>query len=80
MMLDLVSAGLGYTVLPYSGVTDAVTSGAVCAAPIRGLRIAWVVAQSRDRSQTNAVQRASLLLGELCSTAVQSHAWPTAVM
>jgi LysR family transcriptional regulator, nitrogen assimilation regulatory protein len=80
MMLDLVCVGLGYTVLPYSGVHDATRANHVSASPIRGLRITWVIAQSRERSQTIAAQRASELLRELCRAKVLALEWSTALL
>jgi LysR family transcriptional regulator, nitrogen assimilation regulatory protein len=78
MMLDLVNKGLGYTVLPLSGVYQATNAEFVSAAPIRGLHIDWVVAQSRERTETIASQRACQLLRNLCSAKVLAGEWPTA--
>ncbi len=80
MMLELVNKGLGYTVLPLSGVQDATNASFVSAAPIKGLRIDWVVAQSRERTETIASQRACQLLRELCNAKVMACEWPTAKM
>jgi LysR family transcriptional regulator, nitrogen assimilation regulatory protein len=75
MSLSLVARSLGYTVLPFSGVHDAIQNGLVTASPLRGLRIHWVVARSRERAQTVAVERALLLLQALCEEAVATGAW-----
>jgi LysR family transcriptional regulator, nitrogen assimilation regulatory protein len=79
MMLDLVSEGMGYTVLPLSGVQDAIKTKYVSAAPIRNLRIAWVMALSRERSQTIAASRAVEVLQQLCQSRVMANRWPTAI-
>jgi LysR family transcriptional regulator, nitrogen assimilation regulatory protein len=58
MMIDMVNAGLGYTVLPRSGVCDAHRRKFVSAYPIRGLKIEWMAARSRERVQSVASKRA----------------------
>jgi LysR family transcriptional regulator, nitrogen assimilation regulatory protein len=79
MMLDLVQLGVGSAVLPASGVARAVEQGLVSACPIRNLRIQWILAHSRERSQTAASLRAVALLREMtevyCNTASAGTAW-----
>jgi LysR family transcriptional regulator, nitrogen assimilation regulatory protein len=78
MKLDLVHHGLGYSVLPFSGTEDAIRDGYVSASPIRGLRITWVIARSRERVQTIANQRAIELLREIAMTKISKRQWKTA--
>jgi LysR family transcriptional regulator, nitrogen assimilation regulatory protein len=78
MKLDLVHQGLGYSVLPYSGVEEGLHNRYVSASPIRGLRIAWVIARSRERVQTIANQRAVELLHEITKTKIARREWRTA--
>jgi LysR family transcriptional regulator, nitrogen assimilation regulatory protein len=78
MMLDLVHEGLGYTVLPFSGVQTALQKRYVSASPVQKLRIGWVIARSRERAQTLATQRAIELLDEICRKKVVACEWPTA--
>lgn len=78
VMLDLIHHGVGYTVLPYSGAHDALPKRYVSASPVRGLRIDWVVARSRERTHTLAAQQAMLLMHEICRCSVSSGLWRTA--
>lgn len=43
LMTDLVSAGLGYTVLPACGVRSLLKQGQIIASPITGLFITWLL-------------------------------------
>jgi LysR family transcriptional regulator, nitrogen assimilation regulatory protein len=78
MMLDLVHKGLGYTVLPFSALQVPLVERYVSASPVQKLNIRWVVARSRERAQTLAIQRAIELLDEICRTKVSAREWPTA--
>jgi LysR family transcriptional regulator, nitrogen assimilation regulatory protein len=78
MMLDLIHSGMCYTVLPYSGVHDAIKDRYISASPIKALRFEWVIARSRERAQTVAAQRAIELLREICKAKVVSREWLTA--
>ena len=49
-MVQMVAAGEGCTVLPYSAVHAALVAGQVCAAPVADLRITWAIAHSRERT------------------------------
>jgi LysR family transcriptional regulator, nitrogen assimilation regulatory protein len=49
LITDLVVQGLGYTVLPASGVFPLVGEGSVSASPVEGLRITWTVARPTNR-------------------------------
>jgi LysR family transcriptional regulator, nitrogen assimilation regulatory protein len=78
MKLDLINQGLGYTVLPYSGVCDSIVNRTISASPIRALRIAWVIARSRERVQTVATQRAIEMMQEMCRAQIAAGEWLTA--
>jgi LysR family transcriptional regulator, nitrogen assimilation regulatory protein len=78
MMLDLIHNGMGYTVLPYSGVSDAINDLYISASPVKALRVEWVIARSRERAQTVAAQRAIEILREICKAKVVSREWLTA--
>ena len=56
LMTDLVSAGLGYTVLPACGVSALVKERALSASPIENLFITWLVAKPKTRSLGVAAQ------------------------
>jgi LysR family transcriptional regulator, nitrogen assimilation regulatory protein len=65
MMLDLVNAGFGFTVLPSSGARQAELNNLISVQPIRGLAIEWVAARSKERTQTNASKQGFALLKEI---------------
>jgi LysR family transcriptional regulator, nitrogen assimilation regulatory protein len=78
MTLDLVNRGVGYTVLPFSGVCNALRDRRISACPIRTLRIEWVTARSRERTQTQTTERAIALMRETCHAKAMAGEWPTA--
>jgi LysR family nitrogen assimilation transcriptional regulator len=57
LMTDLVTAGLGYTVLPTCGVRALLKERAISASPIEGLSITWLVAKPASRPLNLAGQR-----------------------
>jgi LysR family transcriptional regulator, nitrogen assimilation regulatory protein len=65
MMFELVSRGIGYAVLPASAVFH-LAQPQLSAVAIQGLRIEWVLAQSKERTQTVASERAVEMLHSLC--------------
>jgi LysR family transcriptional regulator, nitrogen assimilation regulatory protein len=78
LILDLVEQGQGYSALPYCAVDEAVEAGRLAAAPIRNVRIAWVIATSRERPSTIAQARFAETLARCAHRQVSSGAWPTA--
>ena len=50
----------------------------VCAAPVEGLRIAWTIAHSRERTLSRAGSELARLLREQASEAVRGGRWPSA--
>lgn len=78
MMFDLIRRGVGYTVLPYSAVHEPLMQRYVSACPIRGLRIKWVTAQSRERSSTAAVLRANEAFATVTDQQIAAGEWRTA--
>lgn len=80
VMLQMVAAGEGRTVLPYSAVHTALVAGQVCAAPVQGLRIGWTIAHSRERTLSRAGGELARLLRERAQAAVSGGLWPSARM
>jgi LysR family nitrogen assimilation transcriptional regulator len=78
IMIDLIRQGVGYTVLPYGAVHDALMAGYISVCPIRDLRIGWVIAVSRERVQTTASLRAVQCLKDVCAEALSHGSWKTA--
>lgn len=50
LMIRFVQCGFGYTILPKTGIRAALEAETICAAPIKGLEISWLIAEPRDRS------------------------------
>lgn len=80
LMLDLVARGLGYAVLPCCAVHGTFNAAQFSAAPVRGLRIAWVVATSRERISSVAATRLVETTFAHARRLVQGGLWPTAVL
>ena len=78
LMLDLARRGLGYAVLPYCAIDDELKARRISAAPVRGMRIHWVVATSRERMQSIAAARLTELIFSEARHLVTSGKWPTA--
>lgn len=78
LMLDMVRRGLGYAVLPYCAVHEPLQAGLVSVGQVRGLRIRWVLAHSRERSLSLGARRLiDTVLGETRQM-VATGQWPTA--
>jgi len=78
LMTDLVAQGLGYTVLPASGVLSLVRSGQLSASPIAGLNITWTVARPSNRSLSLPAQLMIGVIFQVVHDLVESGAWPSA--
>jgi LysR family transcriptional regulator, nitrogen assimilation regulatory protein len=78
LMLALIRDGTGHTVLPYSGVHDALQSGQVSAAPIIDRRWQWVAAVSRDRAVSAAAARMLEIILDLVKSRIRNGDWLTA--
>jgi LysR family nitrogen assimilation transcriptional regulator len=79
LMLDLVQRGLGYAVLPYSAVDEGLKANTISAAPVRGMRISWVIATSRERAQSIASARLTEMILSEAQELVSTGRWLTAV-
>ena len=75
LMTDLVTAGLGYTVLPLCGVRELVEQGRVSASPIAGLFITWLVARPKSRTLGVAAERFHDMLCEFSQSLVRKGIW-----
>jgi len=75
LMTDLVTAGLGYTVLPLCGVRDLVKQERVSASPIADLFITWLVARPKSRSLGVAAERFHDILCEFSRKLVAKGIW-----
>jgi LysR family nitrogen assimilation transcriptional regulator len=75
LMTDLVTAGLGYTVLPACGVRTLLAQKKIAASPINDLFITWLVARPKARSLGVAAERFYDMLCELGRAQVRDGIW-----
>ena len=75
LMTDIVTAGLGYTVLPACGVRSLLKQGQITASPITGLFITWLVARPKNRSLSVAAERFCDCLWAIGAKQVREGIW-----
>lgn len=80
LMTSLTRLGLGYCVLPYSGVHEMLQRADVSAAPIRGERWGWVTAVSRDRALSTATKKLVEMIRDEARHLVEGGTWHTAAL
>jgi LysR family nitrogen assimilation transcriptional regulator len=78
LMLDLVRRGVGYTVLPYCAIHEPFLARLVAAAPIRGLRVSWVIVTSKERALSSATRRFIECVRQQALSRVEDASWRTA--
>jgi LysR family nitrogen assimilation transcriptional regulator len=78
LMTNLVTAGLGYTVLPLCGVREALRLKQVSASPIADLFVTWLVARPKSRPLGAAAARFHDLLCEFSRKLIAKGAWQEA--
>ena len=75
MMIELVSCGLGYSVLPYCATWSTLRQGTLSAAPIEDLWIDWVFVSPSQRSLSVAGRKMKDLLFALAKERIDSREW-----
>jgi LysR family nitrogen assimilation transcriptional regulator len=78
LMTDLVAQGLGYTVLPASGVLSLIRTGQLSASPIAGLDITWTIARPSNRSLSLPARLMVDVIFRVVHDLVETGAWPSA--
>jgi len=78
LITDLVTQGLGFTVLPSCGVYPLVESRYLSASPLVGLHITWIVARPIDRSLSVAARLLQETIRRVVHNIVESGGWPLA--
>ena len=78
LMTDLVTADLGYAVLPACGVRELLAQNKITASPIAGLFITWLVARPKARTLGVAAERFYDMLCELGRKQVRDGIWEAA--
>jgi LysR family nitrogen assimilation transcriptional regulator len=80
LMIDLVCADLGYTVLPACGVLPFLEREMVSAAPIAGIHVTWVVAYPNNRVLSRAAAAFARMLVDEARRLVRTGGWPLATI
>jgi LysR family nitrogen assimilation transcriptional regulator len=75
LMTDLVTVGLGYTVLPACGVRHLIKQGQVSASPVADLFVTWLVARPKTRSLGVAAERFYDMLCDLGHKQIRDGTW-----
>jgi len=75
MIVDLVTDGLGFSILPSSAIDAALHARKLAAAPIDDLFISWAVVYPVDADLTAAASAFTNLLHELAKERIMSGAW-----
>ena len=78
LMTNLVTAGLGYTVLPLCGVRDALKQKQVSASPIADMFVTWLVARPKSRALGVAAERFHDMLCDFSRKLIAKGAWQEA--
>jgi LysR family nitrogen assimilation transcriptional regulator len=78
LMTDLVTAGLGYTVLPMCGVRDLLKLKRVSASPISDLFVTWLAARPKSRPLGVAAERFHDTLYEFSRKLIATGVWQEA--
>jgi LysR family nitrogen assimilation transcriptional regulator len=78
MIVDLVTDGLGFSILPSSAIDAALRARKLAAAPIDDLFINWAVVYPLHADVTAAGSAFTRLLYELAKKKIESGAWPGA--
>lgn len=78
LMTSLIRNGIGYGVLPYSGVHELLKRKEVSAAPIRNEKWGWVAAVSRDRAISTAARKLIEMIAQDIRQLTEDGTWKTA--
>jgi LysR family nitrogen assimilation transcriptional regulator len=75
LMTDLVTSGLGYTVLPFCGVRALLKNKTVTASPISDFFLTWLVAKPKTRSLGVAAERFYKMLCDIGQEKISEGIW-----
>jgi LysR family nitrogen assimilation transcriptional regulator len=76
----MAGAGIGFTVLTYSGISKDIESGKLTATPLEDLKVTWTLVYSKDRELGNAAQQFIELLLELTVEKSRTGKWPGLIL
>jgi LysR family nitrogen assimilation transcriptional regulator len=77
---EMAGAGIGFTVLTYSGISKDIESGKLTATPLEDLKVTWTLVYSKDRELGNAAQQFIELLLELTVEKSRTGKWPGLIL
>lgn len=78
VMLDVVAAGDGFTVLPYCAAHAGLQAGRLSAAPVAGLKVTWEIAYSKERSLSRSGRELRSTLREIARESIEAGVWKRA--
>jgi LysR family nitrogen assimilation transcriptional regulator len=65
LAIDLVKAGLGFSILPFTGISELLESGQLSGVKINRLYYSWIVSNSRERTLSAAGHQMRKMLVEM---------------
>lgn len=80
LQLDLVRSGLGYALLPYCALDEALQEGSISASPVKDLSLTWIIATSRDHVMSVATRKLLIQLFVEAEELVKTGVWRTATL
>ena len=73
---EMAAAGIGFTVLSYSGISKEIEEGKLNAVPLEDLKITWTLIYSKERELGSAAQHFVDILLELTQEKAKAGKWP----
>jgi LysR family transcriptional regulator, nitrogen assimilation regulatory protein len=78
LLLELVEAQIGHTILPYSAIQASLHKQLLTASRLADLSLDWVIATSRERPLSAGAVRAQELMRQIVDEAIATGRWPYA--
>jgi LysR family nitrogen assimilation transcriptional regulator len=75
LLLELVEAQLGHTILPYSAIQGSLQKQLLSASKLEDLSLNWVIATSRERPLSAGASRAQELMRQIIDQATATGRW-----
>ena len=72
----MAAAGIGFTILSYSGISKEIEEGKLNAVPLEDLKITWTLIYSKERELGSAAQHFVDILLELTQEKAKAGKWP----
>ena len=75
LIIDLVRRGHGFAVLPFSAIHTHIESDEICAAPLAGISVTWIIAHSIGRPLSSNARRMRELIIETTGRLIKQGTW-----